>query len=107
MLYAACDIADKIKEQIKQLTDNAENSSELSNEADKLQTVINELMMKRIRFIRFSVSLTMDEYKVLELRCKNCLSWKNTAAEMHLGVATVKALYKRAEEAAEQFGGIF
>lgn len=107
MLYAACDIADEIKKQIEKITNIAEKDGAVSAEADKLQAVINDLMTKRMRLICFTVTLTVDENRVLELRCKDCLSWKNIATQMYLGVTTVKRLYKRVEEAAEQFGGIF
>lgn len=106
MLYAACDIADEIKKKINQTNNTSDNSGTIAVEADKIQDVINELMIKRIRFIRFTAALTMDENKVLKLRCEDCLSWKNIAAEMHLGVTTIKALYKRVEAAAEQFEGL-
>lgn len=106
MLYAACDIADELKRKIDRTNNTSDNSGAIAAEAGKIQDVIDELMIKRIRFIRFTAALTMDENKVLKLRCENCLSWKNIAAEMHLGVTTVKALYKRVEAAAEEFEGL-
>ncbi len=106
-LYATCDIADEINRRIDRLKSSSGDKSTIEDEIDRLQVVVHDLMMKRIRFIRFTITLDRTANKVLELRCEECLSWKNIAFRMNLSETTVRRLYKQVCEAAEKYGDIF
>lgn len=107
MLYSAFDIVNNINEKIEELSSSASDNNQSMGEIERLKNAKNELLRKRIRFIKFSIRLPYQHEKVLEMRCEQGMSWKSIATVLHLGVATVKQIFNQIETDAEKYGGIF
>ena len=107
MLYSAFDIVNNINEKIAELSSSTGDNNLSMYEIERLKNAKNELLRKRIRFIKFSAMLPYKQEKVLEMRCEKGMSWKSIATALQLGVATVKQIFNQIETYAEKYGGIF
>ena len=107
MLYSAFDIVNNINEKIAELSSSTGDNNLSMYEIERLKNAKNELLRKRIRFIKFSAMLPYKQEKVLEMRCEKGMSWKRIATALQLGVATVKQIFNQIETDAEKYGGIF
>lgn len=107
MLYSAFDIVNNINEKIAELSSSTGDNNLSMYEIERLKNAKNELLRKRIRFIKFSAMLPYKQEKVLEMRCEKGMSWKSIATALQLGVATVKQIFNQIETDAEKYGGIF
>lgn len=106
MLYSAFDIVNNINEKIAELSSSTGDNLSMY-EIERLKNAKNELLRKRIRFIKFSAMLPYKQEKVLKMRCEKGMSWKSIATALQLGVATVKQIFNQIETDAEKYGGIF
>lgn len=107
MLYSAFDIVNNINEKIAEVSNSTSDNNLSMYEIERLKNARNELLRKRIRFIKFSATLPYKQEKVLEMRCEQGMSWKSIATALQLGVATVKQIFCQIVTDAEKYGGIF
>lgn len=121
-MYQAHDKIRAIKEKIDRLYQSAQYISPVMTSMPKSQpnpqrlenTIIEMadlreegeiILRKRALFDKFVVSkLSMNEEKVLSLRCEKNMGWKEIAGSLSLGVTTVKCLYSSVEKKADKFG---
>lgn len=70
----------------------------------ELQTQADKLLEKRIAFDMFLYSLTPTDKRLLDLRCKECLPWKEIAYGLNISRDTAERQFRRICGQAEKAG---
>jgi hypothetical protein len=70
----------------------------------QLKREAERLLKKRAAFDLFICTLSLFEYDLLNLRCGECRSWKETAATLDISNKTAKRYFEKICERAEEKG---
>lgn len=94
-------------EQLYKLASTSEGKEAIADDTARLMEMRNNLLKQQAHFILFMAALDPLEGKVLKLRCKENMTWKEIASELHISDTTAKKTLTGIAEKAEKYGGIF